>query len=193
MTGLHSETTTTTAHDESAFCAASQEDWAGCRDARLRCLFDTWMSLRGGRPIPDRSALDCAAISSLLPYVWISRRETATGRFAFRLAGDEIRWLLGKPVAGAYVEDLLPNIAEAVNDALNAALDRPAICTFHGLLPHVDLFSIDAETLALPLSDGDRATTILAATVFTWPTTRATKHAAFLAKPEPMMIPVSAL
>jgi hypothetical protein len=192
MTGLEAGTLICAARDEDAPCSRPEE-WPGCRDARLRCLFDTWMSLRGGRSIPDRSALDCAAISTLLPYVWICRLEPETGRFAFRLAGDEIRWLLGKPVAGAYVEDLLPNIAGAFIAALNAALTQPALCTFRGLLPHADLFSIETETLALPLSDGDRATTILAATVFAWPATRSTSRAAFAAQQGPTVVPVSAL
>ena len=192
MTGLLSSAITCADRDEDAFCSRPEE-WSGCRDARLRGLLDNWLSLRGGRPIPDRSALDCAAISTLLPYVWICRLEAETGRFAFRLAGDEIRWLLRKPVAGAYVEDLLPNIADAVNDALSAALNQPALCYFRGLLPHADLFSIETESLALPLSDGTRATTILAATVFDWPPTRATSHAAIAAQPGPTLIPVSAL
>jgi hypothetical protein len=192
MTGLESREITFAAHDEDALCSRPSE-WSGCRDTRLRCLLENWMSLRGGRAIPDRSALDCAAISALLPYVWICRLEAETGRFAFRLAGDEIRWLLRKPVAGAYVEDLLPNIADAFNDGLNAALNQPALCYFRGLLPHADLFSIETESLALPLSDGPCATTILAATVFAWPSTRATSRAAFAAQPGPMLIPVSAL
>jgi len=192
MTGLETTAMICTARDEDAFCSRPEE-WSGCRDARLRCLLDNWMSLRGGRPIPDRSALDCAAISTLLPYVWICRLEPETGRFPFRLAGDEIRWLLRKPVAGAYVDDLLPNIAGAFNAALNAALSQPALCYFRGLLPHADLLSIETETLALPMSDGDRATTILAATVFAWPSTRATNRAAFAAQQGPTVIPVSAL
>lgn len=192
MAGLLSSAMTSADRDEEALCSRSEE-WSGCRDARLRGLLDNWLSLRGGRPIPDRSALDCAAISTLLPYVWICRLEAETGRFAFRLAGDEIRWLLRRPVAGAYVEDLLPNMAGAFNDALTAALNRPALCYFRGLLPHADLFSIETESLALPMSDGGRATTILAATVFAWPSTRATQQAAFAAQPGPTMIPVSVL
>ena len=192
MTGLEPRAMIDAARDENALCS-HPEEWSGCRDARLRCFFENWMSLRGGRPIPDRSALDCAAISTLLPYVWICRREPETGRFALRLAGDEIRWLLRKPVAGAYVDDLLPNIAGAFNAALNAALNQPALCYFRGLLPHADLFSIESESLALPLSDGDRATTILAATVFAWPSTRTTNRAAFAAQQGPTVIPVSAL
>jgi len=192
MTGISPRSVPCAADDEDRLCSCRDDGW-DCQDARLRCLLDNWLSLRGGRPIPDRSALDCAAISTLLPYVWICRQEPETGRFAFRLAGDEIRWLLGKPVAGAYVEDLLPNIAGAFNAALNAALSQPAICYFRGLLPHVDLFSIETESLALPLSDGDRATTILAATIFGWPATRATHQAAFAQQPGPRLVSVAAL
>jgi hypothetical protein len=192
MTGLLSTMITSAACDEDPPCT-SVEDWSLCRDARLRCLFDNWTSLRGDKAMPDRSALDCAAISTLLPYVWIARLDTETGRFAFRLAGDEIRWLLRKPVAGAWVDDLFPNIAEAINEALSTVLSRPAICTYRGLVPHADLFSIATETFALPLSDGDRATTILAATVFDWPSTRAPSRAAFAAKQMPVVTPVSAL
>jgi hypothetical protein len=192
MTGLEPRAMIPSTQDAGALCS-QPEEWPGCHDARLRCLFDTWMSLRGGRMIPDRGALDCAAISTLLPYVWICRLEATTGRFALRLAGDEIRWLLRKPVAGAYVDDLLPNIADAFNGALKAALSQPAICTFRGLLPHADLFSIETESLALPLSDGDSATTILAATVFAWPSARATSRAAFTGQTGPTVIPVSAL
>jgi len=192
MTDLYPNTITAAAHEADALCSRP-EDGLEFHDARLRCLFDNWMSLRGGRLIPDRSTLDCAAISTLLPYVWICRLEIATGRFAFRLAGDEIRWLLRKPVAGAYVEDLLPNIAGPMNEALTAVLNRPAICHFRGLLPHADLFSIGTETLALPLADGDRATTVLAATIFAWPSTRAISQAAFAAQPRPTVIPVADL
>jgi len=192
MTDLLSSIIGCAAQDTDSLCSRSDEG-LDCRDARLRCLFDHWMSLRVGRLIPDRSALDCAAISTLLPYVWICRLEAETGRFAFRLAGDEIRWLLRRPIAGAYVDDLLPNVACAFNDALHAALSLPAICSFRGLVPHAELSSIETESLALPMSDGGRATTILAATVFAWPPTRKTGSAAFTAQPAPLVIPVSAL
>jgi len=192
MTDLLPSTIACAAHETDSLCSRV-EAGLDCRDARLRCLFGHWMSLRGGRPMPDRGDLDCAAISTLLPYVWICRLEAETGRFAFRLAGDEIRWLLRKPVAGAYAEDLLPNIAGAFNDALHAALNLPAICSFRGLVPHAELSSIETESLALPMSDGSRATTILAATVFAWPPTRKTDSAAFAAQPAPLVIPVSAL
>ena len=193
MTGLPARAITRAAFDENALCSHSDNDWSGCRDARLRCLFDAWMSLRGDRLIPHRSALDCAAISALLPYVWICRLEPETGRFRFRLAGEEIRWLVGKPVAGATVEDLLPDIAAPFNKALRAVLTRPALCYFRGLIPHVDLFSIETESLALPLSDGDRATTVLAATVFAWPSTRAVRGAALAGQKVPTLIPVADL
>src|SRR4051812_483181 len=110
MTDLLSSMIGCAALDTDQPCSRSEEG-LDCRDAGLRCLFDHWMSLRRGRSIPDRSTLDCAAISTVLPYVWKCRLEAETGRFAFRLAGDEIRWLLRKPIAGATVEDLLPNVA----------------------------------------------------------------------------------
>jgi hypothetical protein len=139
------------------------------RDARLRRLLDYWIQLRDDEEVPERSAFDCTSIAALLPFVWLCRVEQGSGRFQFRLAGEEIRALIGKPVAGSYVDDLLPNIAGQFQDALAVILNLPAVCYFYGALCHDYLVSMEAESLALPLCDGDRPSTILGATVFSWP------------------------
>src|SRR5688572_18587213 len=138
------------------------------RDARLQRLLDYWIKLRSDEDIPERSAFDCTSIPTLLPFVWLCRVEADSGRFQFRLAGEEIRSLFGRPVAGSYVDDLLPSIAGQLQTALAAILNLPAACYFYGTLCHDYLTSIGAESLALPLCDGSRPSTILGATVFSW-------------------------
>jgi hypothetical protein len=138
------------------------------RDARLQELLDYWIMLRNGEDVPERSTFDCTSIRTLLPFVWLCRVEPESGRFQFRLAGEEIRSLFGRPVAGTYVDELLPSIADQFQTALAAILDLPAACYFCGTLSQDYLTSIEAESLALPLCDGNRPTTILGATVFSW-------------------------
>lgn len=139
------------------------------RDARLQALLDYWIGLRTDEEVPERSAFDCTSIAALLPFVWLCRVEQDSGRFQFRLAGEEIRSLFGRPVAGSYVDDLLPNIAGQFQSALATILNLPAVCYFYGALCQDYLVSMEAESLALPLCDGDRPGTILGATVFSWP------------------------
>ena len=59
-------------------------------DPRLRAFLRYWLELRGDRLVPDRRDFDPAEVAPILRYFWICAKEPKTGRFRFRLAGEEL-------------------------------------------------------------------------------------------------------
>ncbi|MGO8919217.1 MAG: PAS domain-containing protein [Stellaceae bacterium] len=159
----------------------------------MRAFLRYWLTLRGDQLVPDRGDFDPIEVSPILRYFWICRKEPETGRFRFRLAGEEIRHLIGKPVAGAYVEDLFPIIAHQLHEALETVVSVPALHHAHGPLYRGDSRWIHAERLALPARQKDNVTTVLAATIFSWPENKKRSGAQLAGDVEPTIIPVSEL
>ena len=162
-------------------------------DARLRALLQHWLDLRGDRLVPERREFDPGQVAPLLSYIWICAREPATGRFRFRLAGDEIRTLLGKPVAGAYVDELFPDDAGDLEAALGTVLSVPAIHHVNGPLYRDGARRIQAERLALPVSEQGSLQTVLGATIFSWPRRHNAIGAELNGELQPTIVPVSHL
>lgn len=161
-------------------------------DPRLRSFLRYWLVLRGDRLVPDRRDFDPAEVAPLLGYFWICCKEPKSGRFRFRLAGDEIRNLVGRRVAGAYIEDVFPAVADELIEGLETILKEPALYHSHGPFYRGDNRWIEAERLALPVSFEGAVTSVLGATIFSWPAGGKPIAAQLVAgKISPTIIPVA--
>jgi hypothetical protein len=138
-------------------------------DPRLQQFLRYWLSLRRGRLVPERRDFDPAEVSPILGYFWICRREPRSRRFRFRLAGEEIRGLVGKSIAGEYVDDVFPGTTTQIKQALEEVLMLPALHYLRGPLYRDGARSVLAERLALPMSDGGIVSAVYGATLFSWP------------------------
>jgi len=167
--------------------------FAGITDPRLRALLSHWLEARGDQAVPERRHIDPTRVAPLLAYMWICGKVPGTDRFRFRLAGDEIRTLIGKPVAGAYIDELFPNAADDLVAALETVLRTPAIHYVNGPLYRDGARRIQAERLALPVSEQGALSTVLGATIFSWPHKRGAVGAEIRVGVEPTIIPVSQL
>ncbi|MEQ9145429.1 MAG: PAS domain-containing protein [Parvibaculaceae bacterium] len=167
--------------------------WPAIVDPRLRALLRYWLDLRGRRATPDRGDFDPANTPSLLGCFWIIKREAETGRYRFALAGEEIRNLLGRRVAGEYVDDLFVYRARQFNDALETVTNTPAVHHLNGRMYRSSTHWIQAERLALPMSDGETVDTVFGATVYEWPAFSLGTAAKFSGDAVPTVVPVDML
>ena len=85
-----------------------------------------WMSIRQGKEIPYRTALDVAAIPQALPNIWLAER-LSDGEFIYRVAGEEITKALGPIHRGSLARDLFTEEAyERIARRWNFVLDSPS-------------------------------------------------------------------
>lgn len=86
-----------------------------------------WEGLRNRRIMPSRSEVDPRGISGVLEHAFILER-VARGIGRFRLAGMHLNDVMGMEVRGMPLTALiLPESREAMNAALAAVFDEPAI------------------------------------------------------------------
>jgi hypothetical protein len=152
-----------------------------------------WLLLRGTELVPARADFDPISVAPILKYIWICSKEEGNGRFRFRLAGEEIRSLIGKRLAGAYVDELFPSKADQLNEQLEAVVGLPALHYVNGPLYRGEGYPIHSERLALPLRERDTIRTVLGVTVFSWPKEGARTGAKLETHIAPTIIPVSEL
>ena len=89
---------------------------ATMRHRSIKALYTYWESLRAGRPAPERSELDPAAIASVLGDLFLLDGDIEN--FAFRLAGSRIAHALGYDLTG--LSFLTAFTDKAVKDASHA-------------------------------------------------------------------------
>lgn len=98
----------------------------GMRFPVLQNVESYWDSLRGERPVPDRSELDPRRIQPALSCAFILER-LAPGVARFRLAGTHLNDLMGMEVRGMPLTSFfLPESRRRVSAALEQVFDHPA-------------------------------------------------------------------
>ena len=114
-------------------------------------LIDYWRDRRGERALPARADIDPADFYSLTPQAFILAREE--GEFRFRLAGEAVIDLVGRPLRDQPMADQWrPTHRQPMIRALNASLDSAAVLvvTAHALSETNDQVRI--EFLFAPLT-----------------------------------------
>ena len=82
-------------------------------------MIEYWRGQRGDRALPDRESIDPAGFASLAPRVFVAELHR-TGEIVFRLAGESVEELHGRPLKGI---DLASLWRPAHRHALTLALD----------------------------------------------------------------------
>lgn len=136
-------------------------------DPRLQSLYDHWFRVRKGALVPNRRDIDPIAIWTVLPFVWMCDYIAESGRFRYRLAGEEMNIFYHRNLVGTYLDETLPDTQrEKILAKHRRAIEAPAILYTRGALHATTHPNLRGERLLLPLSDADeRATIILGATV----------------------------
>ena len=131
-------------------------------DPRLQSLYDHWLEARRGTLIPNRRDIDPVAIWSVLPFVWMCDYINESGRFRFRLAGEEIRRVHPRIAFGRYIDEFLSPQALAriqpfYREVLALDGGAPAILHMRGFVYRMTEHGLSAtgERLVLPLLDGE--------------------------------------
>ena len=83
------------------------EDLAEVRSEMIRSL-NGWWHRQGAGDIPDRADLDPAAMTPLLPNLFIADVEHQPFRIRFRLVGTRAVEATGMDITGCYLDELLP-------------------------------------------------------------------------------------
>lgn len=86
-------------------------------DGGIEALLAYWQSLAGGA-VPERAALDPAAIKPLLPFLYIAEYEFDPFRVRYILTGTEVDIWNGFNLTGRYVDEFLKNDTSGANRIL---------------------------------------------------------------------------
>ncbi|NMM44870.1 PAS domain-containing protein [Rhodospirillaceae bacterium KN72] len=135
----------------------SNQAYAFAEDSRLRLLFDQWQAVRGNRQIPDRRDFDPLDMVPILPMLWLCDYHAKEDVFRFRLAGDRVREMHGRPVNGVPITDLVDDEAHkrTLHAILMRVIDGPLILFTDGYLYHCQNRYVRGRRLILPMTSGD--------------------------------------
>lgn len=136
-------------------------------DPRLQSLYDHWFKVRQGALIPNRRDVDPIAIWTVLPFVWMCDYIAESGRFRYRLAGEEMNIFHHRNLVGTYLDETLSDTRHGkIMPKYRRAIEAPAILYIRGAIHATTHPYLRGERLLLPLADADeRASIILGATV----------------------------
>lgn len=136
-------------------------------DPRLQALYDHWFQVRRGALIPNRRDIDPVAIWTVLPFVWMCDYIAESGRFRFRLAGEEMNMFYHRNLVGTYLDETFPETQQKeIIASYRRAIETPAILYVRGAIHEVTHPYLRGERLLLPLMDtGERPSVVLGATV----------------------------
>jgi hypothetical protein len=120
-------------------------------------LIDYWQARRGGRPMPRRADIDPTGFVRLAPRAFIAQMEPG-GDVRFRLAGEVIVDLHGRPLGGASLLRLWrPDCRARLSKLLGAALAHAAPTVVAAEARSQDALLTDLEVLFAPLTGVDGA------------------------------------
>ena len=139
-------------------------------DARVRQLYAYWLSIHpAGGGLPGRQHVDPAAISGLLPGIWLVDVQREPLRFRYRLVGTNHVAVIGRDLTGQWIDEahasFLPSAAYA---QFVAAVERgePGYRSGHPFII-VPKDYLTMERLILPLArDGTNVDMLLAISVY---------------------------
>jgi len=116
--------------------------------------------------MPARGDIDAICLAPVLPIIWVSEYEPASGTFRYRLAGEEVNEIWGMSVAGHLLSDFVaPDRFEVTNGAFLKVLDEEAALVASGPIYRCTDRIAMGERLVLPLSsDGKTANGLVGAT-----------------------------
>jgi hypothetical protein len=127
-----------------------------------------WHAARGDRLMPAWRDIDACALAPHLPIVWSWRYDFTRETFIGRLAGEEIKAMLGVSIRGKTIEECFaPGVVAVVRQRCQAVMDGPSLMFSYGKIFAPAGRTGSGERIVLPLADdGVRSNGLLGATVY---------------------------
>jgi hypothetical protein len=119
-------------------------------DARLRRLYDYWLSKKGDRMAPPRADIFPEDIRDLLPWVFIMER--VGDRLRYRLVGESVREMYGGKLIGMFIDEVdLDHVTAAyIGEYQRAGIEGPTVKKWK--FTKNDGRHLEYERLIMPLS-----------------------------------------
>jgi hypothetical protein len=128
----------------------------------LRLLISYWFDICSGRPMPARRDINPIEIPSVLAQIWLCDYLPESGRFRYRLAGEEINDFWGCNLSGKHLDEIVPAERRAsVTNRSRMAIDLPAIIHDRACLSLTEEITRNGERIIMPLSDDGRTVNAL--------------------------------
>ncbi len=142
------------------------DDFEHVTNTVLRRLLAYWLDKRCDGPMPSITDIDPIDIPWALSCIWICDYLPDSGRFRYRLAGEEINTHWGYNISGKYLDEIMPaERLEPVTTKFRDVVDGPAIVHVIGQAYLDEQISAKHERIILPLSDdGQTVSSVLGAT-----------------------------
>lgn len=136
-------------------------------DPTLVRLLAYWQERRAGRLVPLWTAIDPVEIPWALRYIWVSDFNPATGRFLYRLSGEDVNDVFGFNLRGRYLDEVFDHDGrDVVYRRYLATVETPAVVTVRGRIYLRCRRLLMGERLMLPMSrTGEAVDMIFGATV----------------------------
>ena len=127
-----------------------------------------WHAARGDRLLPAWRDIDACAFAPHLPIVWSWRYDFIRDTFIGRLAGEDIKAMLGVSIRGKTIEECFaPDVVAVVRRRYQAVIDGPSLMFSYGKVFARTGSTGSGERIVLPLADdGVRSDGLLGATVY---------------------------
>jgi len=127
-----------------------------------------WYAVRGDRLLPAWRDIDACAFAPHLPIVWSWRYDLTRDTFIGRLAGEDIKAMLGVSIRGKTIEECFaPDVVAVVRRRYQAVIDGPSLMFSYGKVFARTGSTGSGERIVLPLADdGVRSDGLLGATVY---------------------------
>jgi len=135
---------------------------------RLLRLLEHWSAVRGQRLMPAWQQIDATEIAPVLSIIWSWKYDRMADSFTGRIAGDEIRTMVGRPITGVPMADYFEGWNyEQIFIRHKRVVTEPAIALERGLVFYRGDYCGLGERLILPLAgDGVRGDGIVGATSY---------------------------
>jgi hypothetical protein len=119
-------------------------------DARLKRLYDYWLSKKRDRKAPRRADILPEEIADILPWVFLMER--VGHRLRYRLVGDEFRQIYGAKLIGMFMDEVdLDHVTAAyIGEYTRAEQEGPVVRKWK--FTKNDGRHVEYERIILPLS-----------------------------------------
>jgi len=140
------------------------------RNPALRQVISYWFDTCDGRSMPARRDIRPIEIRSALAQIWLCDYLSESGRFRYRLAGEDVNDFWGLNLRGKYLDEIIPDERRAsVTNRSRMVIDLPAIVYDRACLSLTEEITRNGERIILPLSDDGRTVNgLLGATHRDW-------------------------
>jgi hypothetical protein len=132
----------------------SLESFGHVENRTLRRLIGYWFDKRGERPMPALGDIDPIEISWALGRIWLCDYLAESGRFRYRLAGENINAFWGGRIAGKHLDEIVPpDRLKAMAEKARMVRELPSIVHDRVCLSLTDEIAKNGERIVLPMSD----------------------------------------